>query len=340
MHQALYRQFRSKTFEELTGQEHIVKILKNQIASGKISHAYLFNGGRGIGKTSVARIFAKAINCLGTGVKPCYKCEQCKLKDIENLDIIEIDAASNNGVDSIRELRETVKFLPVNSKYKVYIVDEVHMLSDGAFNAFLKTLEEPPSHVVFILATTEAHKLPATVLSRCMRFDFKQPTVAEISTLLRKVLTDAKITFDEESIEAIAEAADGSFRDALSIADSVAAAGNMKLESKAVVNMLGAISKKEVETLANAIVKKDEKKTVQQAEKLLSEGKAVSALIKELMKYFKNIVLEHAAKGTRADALVYASLEKLAELEVELKNTLSPRLLFTVCLINTINTKG
>ena len=190
MYLALYRKYRPKTFDEVVGQDHIVKTLENQIKLDKISHAYLFTGSRGTGKTSSAKIFARAINCLNPqNGSPCGKCEVCKALTDNNMDILEIDAASNNGVDEIRDLRERVKYPPVVGKYKVYIIDEVHMLSSSAFNALLKTLEEPPKYVVFILATTEVHKLPATILSRCLRFDFRLVSLEDLSALLKKILT-------------------------------------------------------------------------------------------------------------------------------------------------------
>ena len=220
---SLYRKYRPVRFEDVIGQDHITKTLKNQIKSGKINHSYLFCGSRGIGKTTVARIFAKAINCTNAADgEPCLNCEVCKILSNENLDVVEIDAASNNRVDEIRELREKVKFPPINTKKKVYIIDEVHMLSDSAFNALLKTLEEPPKDVVFILATTEPQKLPATILSRCVRFDFKLLSIDELCKLLKGVFADAGITSDEASIKLIADVAQGSARDLLSIADMCA----------------------------------------------------------------------------------------------------------------------
>ncbi|MBP3582028.1 MAG: DNA polymerase III subunit gamma/tau, partial [Clostridia bacterium] len=216
MYLALYRKYRPRTFEEVIGQDHIVKTLVNQIKLDKISHAYLFTGSRGTGKTSTAKIFAKAINCADSkNGSPCGKCEVCKSLDGANIDVLEIDAASNNGVDEIRDLREKVKYPPVVGKYKVYIIDEVHMLSTSAFNALLKTLEEPPAHTVFILATTEVHKLPATILSRCLRFDYKLVSLEDLSNLLKSILKAENVTFDEQAINIIARAGEGSVRDTL-----------------------------------------------------------------------------------------------------------------------------
>ncbi|MBQ9730297.1 MAG: DNA polymerase III subunit gamma/tau, partial [Clostridia bacterium] len=219
---ALYRTFRPKNFQEVVRQEHIVTILKNQIQTNRIGHAYLFCGLRGTGKTTVAKIFARAVNCqTPVNGSPCGKCAVCKaLEDEANLDIVEIDAASNNGVEEMRDLREKVQYPPVAGKYKVYIVDEVHMLSQGAVNAVLKTLEEPPKHAVFILATTEVQKIPATILSRCMRFDFKLLPQEDLEKQLRFVLDSVQKPYEEEAVSAIARAGAGSARDMLSIADA------------------------------------------------------------------------------------------------------------------------
>ena len=209
MHLTLYRKYRPQTFEEIIGQDHISKTLYNQVKSGKISHAYLFSGSRGTGKTSTARIFARAINCENVdGVMPCQTCATCKaLLEPTNLDIVEIDAASNNRVDEIREIRDKIKFLPTNGKYKVYIIDEVHMLTDSAFNALLKTLEEPPAHVVFILGTTEIHKLPATILSRCLKFDFKLVSADELAKHLKNIFDKENVKYDEKAIDVIVSSA-------------------------------------------------------------------------------------------------------------------------------------
>jgi DNA polymerase III, subunits gamma and tau len=221
MHKALYRIYRPTSFIDIVGQEQIISILKNQISEGSVSHAYLFSGGRGTGKTSTAKVFAKAVNCVDpVDQEPCHKCSVCVQGD---MDIIEIDAASNNSVDNIRELRENVVYTPSYGKYKVYIIDEVHMLSQGAFNALLKTLEEPPSHVIFILATTEPQKIPATVLSRCQRFDFKKIDKNQIIARMIKILDELGLTYEEEAIELIAQKSDGGMRDALSLLDQAIA---------------------------------------------------------------------------------------------------------------------
>ena len=238
---ALYRKYRPSGFDGVVGQEHIIQTLVNQITFNRLGHAYLFTGTRGTGKTSVAKIFAKAINCeSNVNGSPCGKCATClALNDPSNLDIIEIDAASNNGVNEIRDLREKVQYPPVSGKYKVYIIDEVHMLTGAAFNALLKTLEEPPVHAVFILATTEVHKIPATILSRCMRFDFRLVSLDLIAELIMKIYDEQGKTYEKEAIYQIAKAGEGSIRDALSIADTALSYSNGKLTFDEVTEILG-----------------------------------------------------------------------------------------------------
>ena len=246
MYLALYRKYRPKIFDEVIGQDHIVKTLINQIKLDKISHAYLFTGSRGTGKTSTAKIFARAINCMNpVNGSPCGECEVCKSLEGTNIDVLEIDAASNNGVDEIRDLREKVKYPPVVGKYKVYIIDEVHMLSSSAFNALLKTLEEPPKHTVFILATTEVHKLPATILSRCLRFDYKLVSLDDLSSLLKRVLDSENIKYDAQSINTLARAGEGSVRDTLSIADRCVSFAGDTLTYEKVISVLG-IAEREI----------------------------------------------------------------------------------------------
>ncbi|MDD4779652.1 MAG: DNA polymerase III subunit gamma/tau, partial [Tissierellia bacterium] len=220
-HQAIYRRFRPKIFDDVLGQEHVVKTLKNQILTNNIAHAYLFTGIRGTGKTSTAKIFSRAVNCLNNDDgNPCNECEICKsILDETNMDVIEMDAASNNGVEDIRDLKDKVKFLPVKSKYKVYIIDEVHMLSKGAFNALLKTLEEPPEHLIFILATTEVHKIPATILSRCQRYDLHRISTVTIVDNMKNICNEMGIGIEEKALNLIAANSEGAMRDALSILD-------------------------------------------------------------------------------------------------------------------------
>ncbi|MBQ7643388.1 MAG: DNA polymerase III subunit gamma/tau, partial [Clostridia bacterium] len=239
---ALYRRYRPSGFDGLIGQEHIVKTLVNQIKTDRVGHAYLFCGARGTGKTSAAKIFARAINCLSpVNGSPCGKCEVCKaLSDGANLDILEMDAASNNKVENVREIRDKIQYPPVAGRYKVYIIDEVHMLTTEAFNALLKTLEEPPAHAVFILATTEVHKLPSTILSRCMRFDFRLIPTKKIAELIAGIYDENGKEYDREAITAIAAAGAGSIRDALSVADICISYGEGKLTYRDVLEVLGA----------------------------------------------------------------------------------------------------
>jgi len=230
-YQALYRKWSPLTFDDVIGQSHITQTLVNEIVHNRIAHAYLFCGTRGTGKTSTAKIFSRAINCLNNhNGNPCNECEICKgILDGSNMDVVEIDAASNNGVDNIREIRDEVAYAPSKSKYKVYIIDEVHMLSSGAFNALLKTLEEPPSHVIFILATTESHKIPATILSRCQRFDFKRISTDDVVNRLKQIIQKDHINIDDKGLRLIARVSDGSMRDALSILDQCIAFGEQTI---------------------------------------------------------------------------------------------------------------
>ena len=292
-HLALYRKYRPSTFEEVVGQQHITQALKNQIISGNIGHAYLFTGSRGIGKTSIARIFAKAVNCLNpTNGSPCGECETCqKLSTQNDINIIEIDAASNNKVDDVRELREKVKFLPVDAKYKVYIIDEVHMLTDSAFNALLKTLEEPPKHVIFILATTEVHKLPATILSRCTRFDFRLVGIDELVKLLKKIFDEEDISYDDEALKAIAVAGEGSVRDTLSIADSVIAYSSGKITLERVESVLGSTDERMMVEFYNHLYDKDVGGLLELINKFDGEGKNMAILVKDLSKHARNLLV-------------------------------------------------
>lgn len=289
-HLALYREFRPRTFDEVIGQDHIVKTLTYQIQSKTISHAYLFCGTRGTGKTSCAKIFAKAVNCLNPkNGSPCGECEVCKkLSDGYNLDIMEIDAASNNRVDEIRDLREKVGYLPSVGQYKVYIIDEVHMLTDSAFNALLKTLEEPPEHIIFILATTEPDKLPSTILSRCMRFDFKLVGIDDLSNLLKNVFDKLKISFEPKALELIAKAGNGSVRDTLSVAEMCKAFSGDNITYKAVQDCLGLTDDETLFEISKAIISKDGGTILKKIDKMYEEGKNFNIFLADLCDYFKN----------------------------------------------------
>lgn len=290
---AFYRTFRPTTFDSVVRQEHIVKILTNQIETGKIGHAYLFCGPRGTGKTTLAKIFAKAINCENPqNASPCGKCATCKaLASGAALDISEIDAASNNGVDEMRDIREKVQYPPVNGKYKVYIIDEVHMLTQSAFNAVLKTLEEPPAHAVFILATTEPQKIPATILSRCMRFDFKLIPQPDLEKLVKSVYDKTGKTYEDEAVAAIARAGNGSARDSLSIADMCASYSTGKLTYDDVNKVLGKADFFAVAEIIAAVMGHNGGETLTATESVLATGKGVGVLLRDLLSFMNNLAV-------------------------------------------------
>jgi len=359
MYLALYRKYRPRVFDDVIGQEHIVKTLVNQIKMDKISHAYLFTGSRGTGKTSSAKIFARAINCLNpNNGSPCNECEVCKSFSDNNMDILEIDAASNNGVNEIRDLREMVKYPPVVGKYKVYIIDEVHMLSTSAFNALLKTLEEPPSHTVFILATTEVHKLPATILSRCFRFDFKLVSVEELSKLVKSILYSEGIGYDEQSINIIARAGEGSVRDTLSIADRCVSFAGNNLTMQSVISVLG-VSKKEVLiNITNHILNKNMGETLVELDKVLATGISPLVFSNDLISYFRDLLLVNALNDNSRTIVVvkddiYAEMKKQSEqkyystilkaievlsgVEQELRYSAQPKIVLEITLIKIVS---
>ncbi|MDE7301482.1 MAG: DNA polymerase III subunit gamma/tau, partial [Clostridia bacterium] len=316
---AFYRTFRPTTFDEVVRQEHIVKILKNQIETDKIGHAYLFCGPRGTGKTTLAKIFAKAINCQSPkNGSPCGECETCRaLAGGSALDVTEIDAASNNGVDEMRDLREKVQYPPVNGKYKVYIIDEVHMLTQSAFNAVLKTLEEPPRHAVFILATTEPQKIPATILSRCMRFDFKLLPQSDLENLVKSVFDKTGKKYEDEAVAAIARAGNGSARDSLSIADMCASYSQGKLTYDDVNSVLGKADFFAIAELVSSILSYDGGATIDAAEGILSTGKGVGVLLRDVLTMLNNLSVVKMCRG--AEKIVnlpsdkYSKLAEMAE---------------------------
>ncbi len=349
---ALYRKYRPQTFDKVVGQEHITKTLINQIKSNKISHAYLFCGSRGTGKTSVAKIFARAINCeTPIDGSPCGKCKSCQeVNVLNNMDIMEIDAASNNRVDEIRDLREKVKYPPVTGKYKVYIVDEVHMLTDSAFNALLKTLEEPPAHCVFILATTEVQKLPATILSRCMRFDFKLIEQGMLEQMLKSVFDDSGIKYDNDAVAYIAKEGNGSARDTLSIADMCVSFSNSNVTYDSVLQVLGVNDDAVLGELAQAIIDGDAGAYLSKIDELAKLGKSLSMLVRDISIYFRNLMIVKSCKGYRnmivlrddvarlmekqATALEMSQitdcLAEFGEVELNLKYSVRPQLLIEV----------
>ena len=291
---ALYRKFRPQEFEDVKGQEHIVTTLKNQIKADRIGHAYLFCGTRGTGKTTIAKIFAKAVNCEHpVDGSPCGECPSCKaIAEGTSMNVIEIDAASNNGVDNIREIREEVAYSPTEGKYKVYIIDEVHMLSIGAFNALLKTLEEPPSYVIFILATTEAHKIPITILSRCQRYDFKRITIDTIAARLTELMETEGVEVEEKAIRYIAKAGDGSMRDALSLLDQcIAFYLGQKLTYDNVLEVLGAVDTEVFSRMLRKIMEKDIPGVIALLEELIIQGREPGQFVVDFTWYLRNLLL-------------------------------------------------
>ncbi len=298
-HKALYRQFRPETFSALAGQEAIVSALKNQIENDKTAHAYLFCGTRGTGKTTTARILSRAVNCLSSANgEPCNECEACRaIKDGTAIDVVEIDAASNTSVDNVRQIREEIAYGPMYLKKKVYIIDEVHMLSGGAFNALLKTLEEPPEYAMFILATTEYHKVPATILSRCQRFDFKRISGRVIAEHLKYVCNESKAEYDNDAIAAISYAADGSMRDGLSILEKCLSFSNEKLTAESVAKVLGTVDDKDLFSLSSALAEKNASSVIEVCEKTITEGRDPLLLTVYLMEHFRCLMVASLVKN-------------------------------------------
>ncbi len=294
---ALYRKWRPDNFANLVGQDHVSRTLANAIKSGRIGHAYLFTGPRGTGKTSTAKILAKALNCeQGPTVEPCNQCEACqRINSGNSMDVFEIDAASNRGIEAIRDLRENVKFAPVNGRYKVYIIDEVHMLTSEAFNALLKTLEEPPAHVVFIMATTEVYKVPATIQSRCQRYDFKRITVDDIFNRLKTVVEDMEIKADDDALRMIAVKADGGMRDALSILDQCIALSEQSLTIDRVQQLLGLVGKEWLDKLVGALQSKDAAAVLTMVDEIIRAGKDLQQVLGELGIHFRGLMIFKAA---------------------------------------------
>nr|WP_312579520.1 DNA polymerase III subunit gamma/tau [Sedimentibacter sp.] len=354
-HQAIYRRFRPKIFDDVLGQEHVTKTIKNQILSDNIAHAYLFTGIRGTGKTSTAKIFARAVNCTNNhDGNPCNECESCKsILNETNMDVIEMDAASNNGVEDIRELRDKVKFLPVNSKYKVYIIDEVHMLSKGAFNALLKTLEEPPEHLLFILATTEPHKIPPTILSRCQRFDLHRIKIPTIVENMRKICDEVNVDIDENALKLIAANSEGAMRDAQSILDRCLSFTEGKIDYETVINLLGTVNYQTIMEVASSLLEKNIENTMMLVDDILDKGKELSFFLDELIIYFRNLLiikttnsienltkvsddavkeLKEISEKISIDEIVYY-IEELSSTQVECKRALNPKILLETKLI-------
>ena len=332
-YKALYRTYRPQTFEEVAGQEHIVKTLKNALATGKIAHAYLFAGPRGTGKTTMAKLFAKALNCEhGLGCQ-CNECKNCvAITEGSHPDVLELDAASNNGVDEIRELIDKVKYGTILGKYKVYIIDEVHMLSTGAFNALLKTLEEPPEHVIFILATTEPHKILPTILSRCQRYDFNKVSEKDIKERLRAVLQNEGVEFNEEAVELVVQLADGGMRDALSILEKVLAFSGNTLNVNDILSIFALESKEEKIKLIHSIINHDMSDVLSRLNNYVSKGTDIKRLTEDLLLILKDIVIFNSSANK--DYLEALNEEEATELSRNIPSDLAIQMIDI--LMNTV----
>ncbi|WP_172200798.1 DNA polymerase III subunit gamma/tau [Saccharibacillus qingshengii] len=357
-HIALYRAWRPQSFQDMVGQQHIIRTLQNAIREQRVSHAYLFSGPRGTGKTSAAKILAKAVNCeKGPAPEPCNECETCKrISSGAVMDVLEIDAASNRGVEEIRDLRDKIKYAPTEVRRKVYIIDEVHMLTTEAFNALLKTLEEPPEHAMFILATTEPHRLPATIISRCQRFDFRRVSLEEQTGRLTEICREEKIEAEESALQYIARLSDGGMRDALSVLDQISAFTDGKVTYDQVLNMTGGIASEQFSALAEFLSAKDAGGVLQTVESWMQEGKSADKCMENLLYYFRDLlmikmvpnsehmterVLDAASFHTIAELFtkenLFRTLDTLSRYQNEMKYAANPQMLFEVALLNLVS---
>lgn len=358
-YQALYRKFRPKTFDDVMGQEHITTTLKNQIKNNNIAHAYLFSGTRGTGKTSTAKVFARAVNCINsTDGNPCNECEVCKgILDETIMDVIEMDAASNTSVEDIRDLREKAKYPPSKCKYKVYIIDEVHMISKGASNALLKILEEPPKHLIFILATTEPQRLPATILSRCQRFDFKRILVNDIVQNMNDILDELGIKADQRGLNLIARNSDGAMRDALSLLDQCISFSGNEMTYDYILSILGIVNNDILCEMADSIIERNSNKALEIIEKIIRNGKDINQFIKDLISYFRNLMvvsisdnidgvidetdemiekLKEQSKSIKTNDIINI-LKILSDADAQCKWSTQPRVILEVSIIRMLN---
>lgn len=340
MYQALYRKYRPKKLDEIAGQDIVVKILKNAIRKDKISHAYLFCGPRGTGKTSIAKILAKTINCEHLNdFKPCDNCASCmQINNKNSNDIIEIDAASNNGVDEIRELKNKINLVPNTSKYKVYIIDEVHMLTIGAFNALLKTLEEPPKHAIFILATTEPHKIPITILSRCQRLDFKKISQVDVVNRLKTICSQENIEIDEDALIQIAKLCDGGMRDSIGMLDKLVSYCDDKITINDVNDINGIVTQDELKSFIKMIISKDYKNIFEFVDNLNSKGKNFVKIIDELIEYLRNILVDSVTNLSKNELEISNDelikyIEQFSDISNIVKNAGNPKIVFETNII-------
>ena len=349
MYQALYRKYRPKSFEDVVGQEVIVQTLTNAVKNDMVSHAYLFNGPRGTGKTSIAKIYAKILNCNNLNeMKACEKCDSCtQINNNQNIDVIEIDAASNNGVDEIREIRNKIGLVPSNSKYKIYIIDEVHMLTNQAFNALLKTLEEPPKHIIFIFATTEPHKIPTTILSWCQRFDFKKIHDEKIVKRLKQIVEIEQIKITDEALKEIAFLSDGGLRDSISLLDQAISYSDDEITVQNIHDINGSITKEEVRSLINYLCDKNLEECLKSIESYDANGKSMSKIVRSVIEELKNIILYCNApnffdnddefyeliKEKTNNNLLYGYIHSFSNLMNEMKNNNNNKILLEIEII-------
>lgn len=357
MYQALYRAYRPQTFDEILGQEHITTTLKHQVVNNNLSHAYLFSGTRGTGKTTAAKVVARAINCLNPREgNPCNACENCKaILEETIMDVIEMDAASNNGVDDIRDLRDKVIYPPSKVKYKVYIIDEVHMLSKGAFNALLKTLEEPPKHLVFILATTEKEKLPQTILSRCQRFNFKRVSINDMVKNMKNISKNLDIQIDDKALNLIARNSDGAMRDALSLLDQCISYGDKEIAYQDAINILGIANKDLLFRLVDSITAKNLEEVIKMVDTIIQDGKDINQFIKDLINHIRDLLIVKTTKNAQdilaspdiellieqsknIDTSFYLNaLDILTDAQNKAKWSSQPRIILEIALVNILN---